>query len=168
MNTEMFRHHDPEAAGTALHEVGQTRAHPTKRRRVHEAQLQVAGRLALAVLFLASAGATVSHLDQTRQAMDAFGFSGSDLVLTIAIGIELLGGTLLALGYQTRPAALGLVAYLTVLTAFICHDSSVGLTRAVALAMLAIIGGLLLLAAHGAGPLSLDKHLAKREAARPA
>jgi putative oxidoreductase len=152
----------------ALHDAEQTQARLTKKRGLRDADLQAAGRIALAVLFLASAGAKLSRFDETRRAMDDFGFSGSDILLTLAIGIELLGGTLLALGYQTRRTALGLVAYLAVLTTLMCHDWSVDMNRAVAIATLAIIGGLFLLAANGAGTLSLERYLANREAARPA
>jgi putative oxidoreductase len=137
-------------------ELTQTRI--VEKRSLLEERLHAAGRLALSVLFLASAVAKWIRFDDTRRAMDAFGFSGSDILLVAAIGIELTGGLLLAIGYRTRRAAVALIAYLFVLTAILCHDLSVEVNRAVVVATLAIVGGLLLLAAHGAGVLSVEHY----------
>src|SRR5580692_6788091 len=129
-------HRDPQAAAMALQDDEKRQARAAARRSVHWAEVHAAGRGAIAVLFLASAIVKLIHFDDTRKAMDAFGFSGSDLILAFAIGVELVGGMCLALGYHTRRAALALAAYLAVLTTVVCHDLTAETTRAVVVATL--------------------------------
>lgn len=79
----------------------------------------------------------------------------------LVAAIDLFGGILILVGYQTRWASLVLIAFVT-LTLFIAHNfwTMEGPARAANQAHfyknLALIGGLLLLYIHGAGRLSVD------------
>ena len=93
------------------------------------------------------------------------GMTGGILTPTIlaylVAAIDLLGGILILVGYQTRWAALVLIGFV-VLTLLLVHTfwTMEGPARAANEANfyknLAIIGGLLLLFVHGPGPMSVD------------
>jgi putative oxidoreductase len=83
------------------------------------------------------------------------------LTLPATIGLHLIASMCLILGYQTREAALGLAIF-TVVATFKVHDywrlpadEQLGRSR-IFTANLAIVGGLLLLVAVGAGDFALD------------
>jgi putative oxidoreductase len=158
------QHHDAQSAGWALAEYEKKehdRATHLKRRHL---RYHVAGRVLLASLFLFSAVAKTLQFDTTWRTLNAtFGLDGSGALLLFAITIELVGGAMLLLGYQTRWASLGLVFYVAMATAIFHHDLTVDLNRAFALANLAIAGGLLLLVSHGAGQWSIDNRQLRRD-----
>ncbi len=79
-----------------------------------------------------------------------------EILVWLAFTVKLLGGLMIIIGYKTRLAALALSIF-TVFTAFIFHD----IMGAVFLKEIAMIGGLLLLVAVGAGKFSLDSKLNK-------
>lgn len=71
------------------------------------------------------------------------GFPAPALFAALALGVKLVGGIALAVGYRTRLAARALLAFLVVATA-VYHSSAGELNTA--LRNIAIAGGLLLLA----------------------
>ncbi len=75
------------------------------------------------------------------------------ILLPLVIALELGGGLLLIVGFQTRWVALALAVF-TVLASVLFHVGDGQMTMF--LKNMAITGGLLLLFVHGAGPLSLD------------
>jgi putative oxidoreductase len=166
LSHQHVHHHDPLAAAMALRDDDRAEAQTAESRALQRSRLHAIGRVALSMLFLTSALAKLIHFDDTRRAIEDFGLSAPEIFVAIAIGIELVGGTMIALGYRTRRAAIGLSAYLAILTLLTSHDLSVELNRSVAIATLAIIGGLLLLAAQGGGTFSLDTYLGNRERAQ--
>jgi len=90
----------------------------------------------------------------TQGYMAAMGVPG--MVLPLVILLELGGGLAILIGWQTRYAAYALAGF-TAIAALIFH-SNLGDQMQMILFMknLAIAGGLLLLAEHGAGAFSLD------------
>jgi putative oxidoreductase len=81
----------------------------------------------------------------------------------IAIAVELAGGTLLILGFQTRLAALALAVF-SIATAIGFHHDFANQDQLIHfLKDISIAGGLLQVAAFGAGSLSID---ARRGAAK--
>lgn len=91
-----------------------------------------------------------------------FHFPFPEIFLTGAILFDLLGALLVIVGYRTRPAA-GVLAAYCLLAMAIYHSDITGPQDLIAvLRNLPLIGGLLILAAVGAGPLSLDAGSAKR------
>lgn len=156
-------HHDPQSAALAFAEAEEKeRALEARLARRHH-RLHFAGRALLAVLFLASGIAKLVQFDSTVKALDTFALGDSSLALIVAIAAELLGGSLLLLGYQTRWASIGLAAYVALATVFFDSNLADPLHRSFALSNLAIIGGLLLLVAHGAGAVSLERRIEKKD-----
>jgi putative oxidoreductase len=94
------------------------------------------------------------------------------LLPTLAVGaalvIELIGGLAILTGLRTRIAAWILFLYM-IPTTLLFHDfwAYDGMVAAAHLAVfeknLAIMGGLLLLAVHGAGSLSLDSAMKRKQ-----
>ena len=115
--------------------------------------LALLGRLLLAVVFLASAFGKITNFDGTTRFMDAHGVPLAPFFCAAAIVLESFGAISLILGYLTRWGAAGLAGYLVAVT-WIFHGAAD--QRIHLLKNLAIMGGLLQVAAFGAGDLSLD------------
>ncbi|SFJ74332.1 putative oxidoreductase [Bosea sp. OK403] len=116
----------------------------------------VLGRLLMAILFILSGVGKMAAPAATQGYIASLGLPSPLLALVIAIAVELGGGILLAIGYRTRIVSLGLVAF-TVATALLFHNNLADQMQMIQfLKNLAITGGLLQIAAFGAGPLSLD------------
>ncbi|RMG94678.1 MAG: DoxX family protein [Deltaproteobacteria bacterium] len=122
-------------------------------------------RTLLALIFVASGLAKIPGWDRTAAMMAAEGMPWVPLFLVGAIVVEVLGGLSVLFGYRARWGALALAAFL-VPTTLIFHDfwTFAGMERQIQMIMfmknLSIMGGLLFVAATGAGPFSLD---ARRE-----
>jgi putative oxidoreductase len=120
---------------------------------------ELAGRLLLASLFLLSGLSKLRAYSATAAYMSAFGVSAA--LLPAVIATELLGAIAIILGWQTRVVA-GLLAFFSVLTAVTFHSNFADQTQMIMfLKNLSIAGGFLLLVAHGAGPISIDRRSAK-------
>ena len=115
--------------------------------------LALAGRLLLAVIFLASAFGKITNFDGTLKFMEAHGMPMTALLCACAIALEALGGITLILGYLTRWGAAALIGFLVTAT-WIFHSAPD--QRIALLKNLAIMGGLLQVMAFGPGALSLD------------
>jgi putative oxidoreductase len=76
-------------------------------------------------------------------------------LLPAVIALEILGAVLLIVGYRTRIVAIALAAF-TALAAVIFHRVPDPMQHMLLMKNLAITGGLLVLAARGAGTWSLD------------
>lgn len=162
-----YVHHvDPEAAAIALKQEEEELLREKVQVKARRQHFYLAGRLLLASLFVTSGLAKLANFGATTEAMTDLGLAAPSLLLTIAIGIELIGGALLAAGYLARSAATVLIGYLAAVTLLVHGDWSLELNRSAALANFAFAGGLLMLLSHGAGTFSLDKVLARREALR--
>jgi putative oxidoreductase len=159
-------HHDPMAARHALADVEReqrARKQAVRRRRTY---LHVAGRVLLGGMLLTTGLAKALSFDSTARAMDALGLASPALLLSVAIGIELFGGLLLALGLRVREVAVGLMAYLLAVTLNVNGDLTLEVNRAMVVANVGVLGALVMLWSHGAGTLSLDRALALRQARR--
>lgn len=115
--------------------------------------LALAGRLLLAAIFLASAFGKITNFEGTTKFMELHGMFWTPMFCAAAIVVESLGGVALMLGYYARLSAVGLAAFLVAVT-WIFHGAPD--QRIQLLKNIAIIGGLLEVAAHGPGPLSLE------------
>ena len=120
---------------------------------------EVAGRSLLALLFLLSGLGKIGAYEATATYMSAVGVLGA--LLPVVIAAEVFGAIAIILGWQTRVAALLLAGY-TLLAALIFHTNFADQIEMIMfLKNVSIAGGFLLLVVHGAGPLSLDRRLAK-------
>jgi len=120
------------------------------------------GRLFLAAIFLLSGFGKIADWSGTSAAMEKQGMVAVPVFLAGAIALEILGGLSLLLGFMARWGAACLIIFLVPAT-IIFHDFWVveeGMARMNQMQHfmknLALMGGLLMVAAFGAGRFSLD------------
>jgi putative oxidoreductase len=118
-------------------------------------------RFLVAVIFLLSGVGKLFGFADTAQMMAGVGFPTPSFFLACAIAIEIIGGTLLLVGYKTRYAAVALVVFLVPAT-IIFHAANIadpvhGQEQMInTLKNLAIIGALIKFVADGAGLFAVD------------
>ena len=127
--------------------------------------LTLVGRILLALLFIPAGVSKLTGFAGTVGYIASKGVPFPELAAGAAIGIELGLGLLLLVGFQARWAALG-IALFTFVVSFIFHNfwalpaDQVLMNQQAFFKNMAIVGGLLTVAAWGAGRWSMD---AKRE-----
>ncbi|MBX9960923.1 MAG: DoxX family protein [Burkholderiaceae bacterium] len=123
--------------------------------------LSLAGRLLIAALFLPAGIGKITGFAGTVGYIGSVGLPLPAVGAVLAIAVEVLGALALIVGYQTRFAALVLAVF-TLAASFFFHAYwSVPAEQAFMQQLLffkniAVVGGLFVLAAHGAGAWSLD------------
>jgi len=116
--------------------------------------LSLLGRFALALIFIITGWSKITGYAGTQQYMEAMGVPGALLPLVIAL--ELGGGLAIAAGLFTRAIAVAMALF-SVATALIFHANLADASQAINFwKNLSMAGGFLLLAANGAGALSID------------
>ena len=120
---------------------------------------ELAGRLFLAALFLVSGLGKIAGYSETVAYMSALGVPGA--LLPLVIVTEIAGAVAIVVGWNTRLVAFLLAGY-SLLTALLFHRNFGDQIQMIMfLKNVSIAGGLLLLVANGAGPLSLDRRGAR-------
>jgi putative oxidoreductase len=120
---------------------------------------ELVGRVLLTVLFLLSGLGKLGAYAATAGYMASVGVPGALLPLVIAV--EILGSVAILLGWQTRVFAL-LLAGFTLATGVLFHNNFADQVQMIMfLKNLSIAGAFLMLAANGAGALSLDARHAR-------
>lgn len=114
----------------------------------------VVARVLLAHIFVMAGMNKIVGYAGTQGYMESMGVPG--MLLPLVILVEVGAGLAIIIGWQTRLAAFALAGF-TILSALIFHNN-LGDQMQMIMFMknLAIAGGLLLLAEHGAGAFSLD------------
>jgi putative oxidoreductase len=120
----------------------------------------LAGRLMLALIFVVEGWLKINQYEGTVKYMLAFGIPGA--LLPLVIVTELAGGILVAVGLLTRVAAVALGGFCLLTAWFFHRDFSNPEQEINFYKNLAMAGGFLLLAAHGAGSWSVDSVLRRR------
>ena len=111
-------------------------------------------RIAMALLFLPAGLSKIGGYAGTAGYMDSQGVPG--ILLPAVIAVEVIGGTALLAGFQTRYAAWALAAF-TLVAAVLFHRNLGDQMQAIMFFKnIAIVGGLIALAALGAGAYSVD------------
>lgn len=132
----------------------------------------IVARVMIAAMFIASGYGAVMDLSG---ASAYFGGLGLPVPLLVAVGtafFELAAGALLVVGFQTRIVAAVLAAFCLFAT-YVGHygqggDPAAAFTHQQMLVKdIAVAGGLILVALFGAGMLSIDAWLARRDKAAP-
>ena len=120
---------------------------------------QFVARLFLGQIFLLAGISKISSYAGTQGYMDAMGVPGTLLPLVIAL--EIGGGLAIIAGWQTRLTSIALAVF-TLAAAAIFHNNLADQTQMIMfMKNIAITGGFMLLAVHGAGGYSLDSRRAR-------
>lgn len=115
---------------------------------------QLVARIFLGQIFLLSGFFKISGYEGTQGYMETMGLPG--MLLPLVILLEVGGGLAIVAGWQTRLVSMVLAAF-TVVAAVIFHSNlSDQMQMIMFMKNIAITGGLMLLAVHGAGGYSLD------------
>jgi putative oxidoreductase len=124
---------------------------------------ELLGRILLASLFLLSGVGKITAYAATAGYMASAGVPGA--LLPLVIGLEVLGSIAIIAGWNTRTVAV-LLAGFSVVSGVLFHSNFADQIQMIMfLKNLSIAGAFLLLAANGAGPLSVDARKSKRDVA---
>ncbi|MCH8177264.1 MAG: DoxX family protein [Proteobacteria bacterium] len=114
----------------------------------------LAARVLISIMFIMAGYNKIGGFEGTQGYMESMGVPG--WLLPLVIGVEVIGGLAVLVGYQTKIAAF-LLAGFTFLTAVIFHsDFSQQMQMALFMKNLAITGAFLLLFVHGPGQWALN------------
>jgi putative oxidoreductase len=118
--------------------------------------LPAVGRIFIATIFLISGLGKIAAPTMTQGYIASVGLPFPVLAYLIAVVVEVCGGVLLVVGYQTRVAA-SILAVFSVATALSFHTAFGDQNQMVHfLKNICLAGGLLQVVAFGAGALSID------------
>ncbi|MBA4285207.1 MAG: DoxX family protein [Xanthomonadaceae bacterium] len=116
--------------------------------------VELAGRLLLAAMFLLAGLNKISGYAGTVGYMESVGVPGA--LLPAVIALEVIGALAIIVGFKTRLVALALAGF-TLAAAVLFHANFADPVQMILfLKNVSIAGAFLLLAANGAGSLSLD------------
>ncbi|HEY1598041.1 MAG TPA: DoxX family protein [Pirellulales bacterium] len=134
-----------------------------------EGPLNLAGRMLLALIFVASGFGKIADWEGTQGYMASAGMVAIPVFLVGAIVFEIVGGLSVASGFKARWGALALIVFL-IPTTLIFHgfwrETEPGPSRVQMINFMknvAIAGAMLTIVARGAGAWSLDALLADRQ-----
>ena len=120
---------------------------------------QFIARVFLGQIFLLSGLFKISGYAGTQGYMEAMGVPG--MLLPLVIALEVGGGLAIIAGWQTRLVAVALAAF-TLVAAAIFHNNLADQVQMIMfMKNIAITGGFILLAVHGAGGYSFDSRRIK-------
>ena len=126
-----------------------------------QAPVVVTARILLALMFILAGFGKFAALAGTAGYIASKGLPMPSVLAFATAALEVVAGIALAIGFQARWAALALALF-TLLASVIFHDfwampaEQVTVQRLMFMKNLAITGGLLMVVAFGAGPVSLD------------
>ncbi len=112
------------------------------------------GRILLSQIFIIAGFGKIVGYAGTAHYMAAYGVPS--ILLPLVILLELGGGIALLIGWQTRWVALALGVFSVITAVIFHHQVAEGMQKVLLMSDLAFAGGLFVVAAAGAGRLSLD------------
>ena len=128
--------------------------------------LALVGRILLALMFLLAGFSKIGGFDGTVGYIASKGLPAPALLAALTIVLEVGGGLAIMFGYFTRWSALALAGF-TLLVSFIFHafwslpaDQQM-MQQLLFMKNISVAGGMLVLAAFGAGAISLDARRTK-------
>lgn len=120
------------------------------------------GRILLAAVFLVSGFGKIAGFQGLISTIASKGFPAPEFFAAGTVALELIAGAMLVVGWKVRWAALALAAF-TLLLSFLFHnfwalpEAQKMMQQIQFMKNMGIIGGLLYIAAFGAGHFSIDK-----------
>ncbi|MBX9917118.1 MAG: DoxX family protein [Nitrosomonas sp.] len=120
---------------------------------------QFVARVFLGQIFLLSGFFKINGYEGTQGYMEAMGVPG--MLLPLVIALEIGGGLAIVAGWQTRWVSIALAAFTLAAAAIFHSNLSDQMQMIMFLKNIAITGGFILLAVHGAGGYSLDNRRSK-------
>ncbi len=123
---------------------------------MRDASIAAAGRVLLAVLFLMSGLSKLGAAAATTGYIASAGLPLPSVAYVLTLVVEIGGGLLLLIGFRTRIVAAVLAAFCVAAAIFFHHDFADQNQIIHFIKNFAIAGGLLQLAAVGAGRVSID------------
>jgi putative oxidoreductase len=123
--------------------------------------LTLIGRVALAWVFILAGYSKLMGIQGTVGYMQKFGMPMADVLVWVAVAIELLGGIALAIGWKTRWVAALLVIFVVIVTLVFHQFWAVDAAQMMNqrnhfMKNLSIVGGMLIIMAFGPGGFSVD------------
>lgn len=112
------------------------------------------GRVLLALLFIVSGIGILTNVSATAGYYAALGIPAAMAAAVVVLVVKIVGGLMVASGMHAKEGAWALIVF-TLITIVVAHTGEGQLIPA--LKNLAIVGGLLLVAVHGAGSFSMEK-----------
>jgi putative oxidoreductase len=127
--------------------------------------LPFVGRLLIGLPFAMSGLGKLAAYGPTTAAISAVGLPLPPLAYVVAVAVELGGGLLLVAGFRARPVAIALALF-SLATAVSFHSNFADQNQMINfLKYVMLAGGLLQIAAFGAGALSIDNRTSKSRGA---
>jgi putative oxidoreductase len=119
------------------------------------------GRILISLIFLTSAYGKITGFDGVAASMAGKGMPMPQVLLVCGIVLELVGATLLVIGWKTQWAALALIVFLVPATLYFHNywtypQEQVRNQRNHYMKNVTILGALIFIMGMGAGPLSVD------------
>lgn len=124
--------------------------------------LTLIGRITLAAIFVIFGFTKIGTFTGMVAYASASGVPFPELAIVIAIIVELLGGLMIAVGYKTKWAALAIAIFLIPVTYYFHRNFADPVNMTMFWKNASIFGGMLVLAASGAGRYSLDARFTKK------
>jgi len=122
----------------------------------HTDAAALVGRIFFSLIFLVFGYGKLTGFSGTVSYMGSLGLPAPALFTVLAIIVEIGGGLLMLVGYETRLVSLGLAIYVLI-SAFIGHLQLGDMNQFQHfMKNMALIGGSLAFVAHGGGTYSLD------------
>lgn len=123
--------------------------------------MALVGRILIAVLFVPAGWGKIGGFAGTAGYIASKGIPLPEVAAALAIFAEIVLGLMLVFGFKTRLAAIGLAIFVAVITPMFHNywampEAQVVIQKQAFFKNYAIVGGLLVLAAFGAGAYSLD------------
>lgn len=123
--------------------------------------LVLVGRVLLALMFILSGFGKLTDIGGTAGYIASGGLPMASVLAVVVGALELFGGLAIAIGFQTRWAALALGVF-TVLASVLFHKfwavpaEQAFVQQLMFMKNLSVAGGMFIVAALGAGPVSVD------------
>lgn len=124
--------------------------------------LALIGRVTLSLIFILGGFGKITGFAGSVAYAASAGMPFPELGIVVAILIEFVGGIMLLVGYKARWAALALAVLIVPINYYFHADFAQQLQMTMFMKNVAILGGMLMAAAHGAGKFSVDAWMMKK------